>query len=237
MRNTATQAATAALILTLPLLAGCSTVGHAVVDVTSAIIPISWTSKTETPQTMMADDLGRARTLRQQGHPAEASRILSQLVLVNPDDAVVLGEYGKALAAQGRGREAVAFLSRAALIRPNDWTLYCALGVAYDQNGDAAHARLVYEHALQLKPNDTTVLNNYALSRAMAGDIAGAQKLIELAAAQSSNTKVAGNQALIEKLARAAGQSLGGSKKYAASGTATATANTAPVLHLSLSGN
>ncbi|MGB8600905.1 MAG: tetratricopeptide repeat protein [Rhizomicrobium sp.] len=237
MRRTARRAATTALIFTLPLLAGCSTVGHAVVDVTSAIIPVSWTRKAETPETMMADDLSRARALRQQGHPAEAGRILSQLVLVNPDDGVVLGEYGKTLAAQGRGHEAVAFLSRAALTRPNDWTLYSALGVAYDQNNDAAHARLVYEHALQLKPNDSTVLNNYALSRAMAGDIAGAQKLIELAAAKGSNTKVAGNQAMIEKLAQASGQTLRGNKKYQTTSGATATANAAPVLHLSLSGN
>lgn len=195
MRITATVTATVALLFSLPLFSGCSTVTGLPSGGSQNIGHISVTH--------LDDALKLARTLRQQGRTEEAATQLKALVLVRPDDVTALGEYGKALATLGQGREAVAFLSRAALITPNDWTIYSALGVAYDTSGETAKAKLMYEHALQLAPGNVTVLNNYALSRAMAGDEAGAKKLIAEAAARGAGgKKVAGNKILIDRLAR-----------------------------------
>lgn len=194
MRISATVTATVTLLFSLPLFSGCSTV--------AGLPGGERQSMRHGSVTRLDDALKLARALRQQGKTQEAATQLKALVLVRPDDAAVLGEYGKALATLGQGREAVAFLSRAALITPNDWTLYSALGVAYDLGGEAVKAKLMYEHALQLAPQNVTVLNNYALSRAMAGDEAGAKKLIAEAAAHGTGeTKVSGNKMLIDRLA------------------------------------
>src|SRR5437764_437821 len=46
-------------------------------------------------------ELARAQKLRAQGNYAEATKALGQLVLVAPDDARIVGEYGKVLVQQG----------------------------------------------------------------------------------------------------------------------------------------
>lgn len=141
-----------------------------------------------------------AQIKRTQRDYAGAVRTLSQLMLVAPDDARVVGEYGKVLVQQGRSREAVEFLTRAVQLQPSDWTLYSALGIAYDQTGDYANARTAYDRALSLRPGEAVVLNNYAMSRMLAGDPAQARRLIEQAAAGSKDERIARNVKLIDSL-------------------------------------
>lgn len=208
MRHFQILGQSAALILAGSLLAGCSTwhsVSGFVSDYTDDIFGAPQTAQARQAE-IFADSLTEAKQARHTGDKAKALHLLSQLVIADPDNPAVLSEYGKLLVETGNGSEAVAFLSRAALLSPNDWTLYSALGVAYDQAGATDKARLVYEAALKLKPGEAVVLNNYALSRAMAGDIAGAQTLIRMAATTSAEEKVAGNMALIQRLAAAGSQ-------------------------------
>ncbi len=142
-----------------------------------------------------------AQVLRAQGDYAGATRILAQLTLIAPDNANVIGEYGKALVQQGRSHDALDFLNRAAQLQPGDWTLYSAMGVAYDQNGDYSKAKNAYQQALQMKPGNPGVLNNYALSRMQAGDIATAHQLMMQASANgSADPKIARNVALLASL-------------------------------------
>lgn len=139
-------------------------------------------------------EIRRAQLLRSKGDFDDASHALAQLMLVAPDDARVIGEYGKVLAQQGHSQTALPFLKRAVELQPKDWTLYSALGVAYDQTDDHTHARLAYEHALQLAPGSAAVLNNFAVSRMLAGDLAGAQHLLAQASASGAgNPKIANN--------------------------------------------
>ncbi|HXL98580.1 MAG TPA: tetratricopeptide repeat protein [Rhizomicrobium sp.] len=151
--------------------------------------------------TDLTGEVARAQDLRRQGHFKEAASALSQLMLVAPDDARVVGEYGKVLAQEGRAEDAVAFLKRAVELQTNDWTLYSALGVAYDETNNSTDARDAYEHALALKPGEPTVLNNYGMSRMLAGDLAGAQaKFAQAAAAGATNPKIANNAAMVAEL-------------------------------------
>jgi len=146
-------------------------------------------------------EIRRAQLLRGKGDFDDAGHALAQLMLVAPDDARVIGEYGKVLAQQGQSKAAIPFLTRATELQPKDWTLYSALGVAYDQSDDHPHARLAYEHALELAPGEPTVLNNYAVSRMLAGDLPGAQRLLARAATRGEeNPKIANNVEMLANL-------------------------------------
>ena len=138
---------------------------------------------------------------RKGGDLTYAARLLSQLMLVSPDDPRVLSEYGKTLAVQGRSDDAIAFLERATQLSPPDWTLYSALGVAYDQKGNYIAAQGLYDRALRLRPGEPSVLNNAALSHMQAGDLDGAEKLLRQIAEDSPDyDRVAQNLDLLEML-------------------------------------
>jgi Flp pilus assembly protein TadD len=159
---------------------------------------------TTSPKSMAADldvQVLNAQALREQGDYQGATKILSQLMLVAPDNPRVVGEYGKNLVQQGRSKEALDFLKRAVELSPGDWTLYSASGVAYDQNGQYASARVAYQQALSLKPGNAAVLNNFALSRMQAGDLTGANQLMAQArAGGGADPKIASNIALLASL-------------------------------------
>lgn len=138
-------------------------------------------------------EIRRAQLLRTKGDLDDAGRALAQLTLVAPDDARVVGEYGKVLTQQGHSQAAIPFLQRATELAPADWTLYSALGVAYDQADDHKQARAAYEHALQLSPAQPIVLNNVAVSHMLTGDLAGAQRLFAQARATANTPKIGNN--------------------------------------------
>ncbi|MBI3678141.1 MAG: tetratricopeptide repeat protein [Proteobacteria bacterium] len=170
-------------------------------------------SQLGTPGRNLADNLDgeirRAQLLRTAGDFDAASKSLSQLMLVAPDDPRVVGEYGKVLTQRGQTQDALAFLKRAIELQPADWTLFSALGVAYDQMDDRANAKLAYEHALLLKPGEATVLNNYAVSRMLAGDLDGAQTLLAQAAAQGTQyAKIGNNVQMVANLQKQRGQAV-----------------------------
>jgi len=142
----------------------------------------------------------QARTQRLARDYTGAIHTLGQLVLVAPDDARVLGEYGKTLVANGESQDAVAFLSRAVELQPGDWSLHSALGVAFDQIADYPNARRAYERALAVRPREPSVLSNAGLSRMQAGDLAGAQLLLSQAMQQGGDARIASNLALVERL-------------------------------------
>src|SRR5436305_1115114 len=78
-------------------------------------------------------EVHRAQALRAQGKLAEAVHALGQMMLVAPDDAGVVSEYGKVLVLENRPEDAAEFLKRAIQLQGGDWTYYSALGVAYDE--------------------------------------------------------------------------------------------------------
>ena len=142
-----------------------------------------------------------AQDARKNGEFGIATKILSQTMLVAPDNPQVLGEYGKTLAAQGRSDDALAFLERATQLQPGDWTLFSAQGVAYDQKGIYRAAQASYEHALSLKPDEPTVLNNDALSHLQSGDVDGAERLLRSAGpAAQSDPRIAKNLELVQSV-------------------------------------
>jgi Flp pilus assembly protein TadD len=152
----------------------------------------------------------QAQAQRKNGDFSGAAHTLSQLVLLAPDDARVLGEYGKTLIAMGRTDDALAFLERAVELQPNDWSLFSAQGVAYDQKGEYLAAQTAYGRALQLRPGDPTVLSNAALSHVQTGDLDGAEALLMQASPSSAEfPQIAANLALVHSLKNARPQEPG----------------------------
>jgi Flp pilus assembly protein TadD len=194
----------AAALLLGSSLAGCSTFDGAQTASSAKDQPAAPHPNTS-PKSMQADldvQILQAQTLRGKGDYAGATQILSQLMLVAPDNPRVVGEYGKNLIQQGRAKESLDFLKRGVQLQPGDWTLYSAMGIAYDQTGDYANAKLAYQQALAIKPGDAGVLNNYALSRMQANDLSGARHLMAQASAGAgaSDPKIAQNVALLASL-------------------------------------
>ena len=189
------------LALALPG-AGCATLSHLGLQSTDAA------AKTTPPIAAMpgsnvdfATYMAQAQQARVSGDTATAIKLLSQLVLVAPDDPHILGEYGKALAAANHSDDAIAFLQRAIQLEPGNWTLYSAQGVAYDQKGQFQQAQLAYARALELKPGEASVLNNDALSHMQAGDLAGAEILLRQISPKSPGyDRVVKNLALVQSL-------------------------------------
>jgi Flp pilus assembly protein TadD len=146
----------------------------------------------------------QAQTFRRAGDFDGATRTLSQLVLVAPDDPRVLGEYGKTLVAQGQTEDAIAFLSRAIELNPGEWSLYSAQGVAFDQAGNFGAANMAYQRALSLQPGEPSVLSNAGLSRMQAGDLANAEILLSQAIERGgANPRISRNLAMVRDLTAA----------------------------------
>jgi Flp pilus assembly protein TadD/cell division protein FtsN len=157
-------------------------------------------SKSDNAPMDLSSALLKAQLARRVGDFAEATKILSQLVLFAPDDARVMGEYGKTLAAQGKSDDALAFLERALQIRPDEWSYHSAAGVAYDQKGEYPLAQAAYSRALTLKPGEVAVLNNAALSYMQSGDLDTAERMIRQAAATSTDkSRIEHTVALVER--------------------------------------
>lgn len=190
--------------------ASCATVNHDNAAQTAVAKPAGKAGDTAANSALLPNAdvsvfVAQAQRARKSGDLPTAIKVLSQLVLVAPDDARVLGEYGKALAAYGRSDDAIAFLDRAIQLQAGDWTLYSAQGVAYDQEGKYQSAQLSYARALELKPGEVAVINNDALSHMQAGDYAGAEDLLNRVSRDSPDyARISNSVALLQKLKPAA---------------------------------
>jgi Flp pilus assembly protein TadD len=168
---------------------------------TSVLPPLANASAPELSEAVRA-----AQLQRRNGDLAGATRTLSQLVLVAPDDPRVIAEYGKVLLDKGQITDAIAFLQRAAELAPADWTLHSALGVAYGQTSNYPAARASFVRALVLKPGEPSILNNFAMTQVQAGDLAGAEYLLTHAGEHAgTNPRIAENLALVRQLKASGG--------------------------------
>lgn len=139
-----------------------------------------------------------ARALRGLTQYAQAVAVLQRLAVKYPNDMIVLGAYGKALADDGRLQEAADVLSRSHTPDRPNWTILSAQGSVADQMGDHARAQAYYLTALKIIPNQPEVLSNLGLSYALQRQMAQAETVSRQAAAQpGADARVRQNLALV----------------------------------------
>ena len=116
----------------------------------------------------------------------------------NPNDKVVLGEYGRALADIGQYEQALTVFDRAHTPEQPDWQILSAQGAVLDQLGRHQEAQRHYLTALKIVPNEPSVLSNLGLSYALSKDLKDAEATLRLAVAQhSTDPRVRQNLALV----------------------------------------
>ena len=99
-----------------------------------------------------------AQALRATGQSAQAVAILEELSMRNPNNKMVLGEYGRALADTGQYEQALEVLDRAHTPEQPDWRILSAQGAVLDQLGRHQEAQRHYLTALKIVPNEPSVL-------------------------------------------------------------------------------
>jgi Flp pilus assembly protein TadD len=142
--------------------------------------------------------LNYAKALRATEQRSQAVAVLEQASLRNPNDMVLLGAYGRALADAGDLNRALDVLGRAHTPDNPDWRILNAQGAVLDQLGRHAEAQRVYSTALKIVPNEASVLSNFGLSYALMKDLKRAEFTLRRALAQgNADPKVRQNLALV----------------------------------------
>jgi Flp pilus assembly protein TadD len=139
-----------------------------------------------------------AQALRAVGQRAQAAAVLEQSAIYNPDNPIVLGAYGRALADNGNFQQSLEVLNRAHTQDQPDWRILSVQGAVLDQMGRHADAQRYYASALRLRPEEPSVLSNLGLSYALSKNLREAEGTLRRAAAQrGAEPKVRQNLALV----------------------------------------
>lgn len=144
-----------------------------------------------------------ARALREIGSQDRALDILSQALIVHPDNPDALMLTGRIFMARGDEAKgdvvnAGRAFNRATEIAPERSETWAALGTTYDRQGQHRLAQTAYQKALTIEPTRTTTLTNYGLSLLLSNDLTGAEAKLRLAAANpDAGARVTENLALV----------------------------------------
>ena len=147
-----------------------------------------------------AISLSYADALTARGQMTQATAVLEQAAIRNPENLQVLAAYGKSLVRVGRNQQAREVLARAHSPDRPDPTILGAEAVAADQMGDHEKAQELYLAALQITPRDAGLLSNYGLSLILTKSLIEAEEQLRLAVAQA-DASVAARQNLALALA------------------------------------
>jgi Flp pilus assembly protein TadD len=139
-----------------------------------------------------------ARALRALEQRSQAVAVLEQATIHNPDNAALLGAFGRALADAGTFGRALDVLSKAHSPDQPDWRILSAQGAVLDQMARHKDAREYYAAALKIVPDEPSVLSNLGLSYALSKELAQAETTLRRAAAGNrTDPRVRQNLALV----------------------------------------
>src|SRR3954469_15946419 len=139
-----------------------------------------------------------AQALRATGQRAQAAAVLETCALHNPENKLLLGAYGRALADAGNFKQALDVLERAHSPDQPDWRILSVQGAVLDQVGRHAEAQRYYASALKIVPEEPSVLSNLGLSYALSKDLKRAEETLRRAADRdSADKRVRQNLALV----------------------------------------
>src|SRR5262245_25794641 len=139
-----------------------------------------------------------AAALRGIGQRTQAAAVLEQASILHPDNRVLLGAYGRALADVGNYPQALDVLNRAHSPDQPDWRILSVQGAVLDQMGRPEEARRYYESALRIVPDEPSVLSNLGMSYALSKELPKAEETLRRAAGlPNADRRVRQNLALV----------------------------------------
>jgi Flp pilus assembly protein TadD len=139
-----------------------------------------------------------AQALRATGQRAQAAAVLETCALHNPENKLLLGAYGRALADAGNFKQALDVLERAHSPDQPDWRILSVQGAVLDQVGRHAEAQRYYASALKIVPEEPSVLSNLGLSYALSKDLKRAEETLRRASDRGgADKRVRQNLALV----------------------------------------
>jgi Flp pilus assembly protein TadD len=149
-----------------------------------------------------AENLDNALTfadaLRGIGSTERAVEVLSEVLVIHPNEPRILMPLGRALAANGNQLGAARAFEQVAVAQPDRADAWAALGTSMDQLENHKGAQVAYERALAIEPARASTLANYGLSLALTGDLTGAEaKLRQAAAIAPGDVRIRENLALV----------------------------------------
>ena len=152
--------------------------------------------------TKRPEDLDVALTfvaaLRGIGSNERAIEVLSQSLIVHPDNPDVLMTLGRVFSAENNLMGAARAFEKTAIVAPDRAEAWSAFGITLDKMERHDMAQAAYDKALALEPTRTSTLANYGLSLALQGDLPAAEAKLRLAAEQpNADLRVTENLALI----------------------------------------
>lgn len=175
-----------------------------------------WNKEYQKDATNLPTALEFADALRGIGSNERAVEVLSEVLVIHPNEPDLLMALGRALMADNNPLAAARAFEQAAQIEPGRTAAWAALGTALDRMERHKDAQDCYRKALAIEPERTSTLANYGLSLALSGDLAGAETQLRAAAQQpDSNVQVTENLALILGLQGKYDEMLSISQRYA----------------------
>ncbi|MCA8901041.1 MAG: tetratricopeptide repeat protein [Hyphomonas sp.] len=139
-----------------------------------------------------------AEALRDIGSNDRAIEVLSQVMVVHPNEPSLLMPLGRALAAHGNSMGAARAFEQVTLIEPQRAEAWAALGTAFDRIESHTAAQDAYKKALTIEPGRATTMANYGLSLALSGDLTGAEAKLRTASDMApTDIRIRENLALI----------------------------------------
>jgi len=139
-----------------------------------------------------------AEALRGIGSTERTIEVLSEVLVMHPNDPRILMPLGRALAANNNQLGAARAFEQAAVRDPGRAEAWAALGTALDQLENHKGAQAAYEKALAIEPGRASTLANYGLSLVLSGDLPGAEAKLRLASSMApADVRIRENLALV----------------------------------------
>lgn len=121
-------------------------------------------------------------SLRQSGALDEAAVLLTDLLVLYPDNALVVESQAELVKAQGDTDGAIALLEQSARLDPTNPKFFSRIGQIEDERGQLAAAADWYKKALAIDPAYPLAIEPMFLRLAGGGDLEGAEAMMAAAA-------------------------------------------------------
>ncbi|MCJ8323690.1 MAG: hypothetical protein HRU29_07720 [Rhizobiales bacterium] len=140
-----------------------------------------WSDAYDAKPTDIVNILGYAKALASIGSDTRATKILTDGLLIYPNNSDILRAQAKALSKQGLVGPALRKMNLAIKNRPKDWRLYNDIGSIHSKMGEKTLALDSFKQALKLAPNEPSIQTNLGVTYMLDRQLILAEKHLAIA--------------------------------------------------------